>query len=210
MRLGFDLDGVITNMDKALDERLNEKFDAGLHTDMWTTFLIEDSDWATPEMIEYAIDGFGDPNFMGSLEPIDGAKEALDFLKKKGNSIHIITSRSKKLFKTTSGWLKDNHIPYDTLTLSKYKPRIAKELEVRTFMDDHYETLLDFINFRQSGYFQKLIVMDWPWNRPIEREKKIQRAYCWCDVLEILEQKGKGPVCSEHLPQGDVDETLRQ
>jgi uncharacterized HAD superfamily protein len=133
-----------------------------------------------------------DPTFFMEVEPMEGAKEALRLLKRKGRSIHIITARPESSFMFTSKWLKKHNIWYNTLTCCKtaLKPRMAAELKVQSFVDDRQESLENFINFRQSGRFVKLGLMDQAWNKGY-RHDRITRVHNWDDILDLLEVKGK-------------------
>jgi uncharacterized HAD superfamily protein len=93
-------------------------------------------------------------------------------------------------FDVSSKWLKDHGIYFDALVCTKFKPRMAWNYEVRTFVDDDYDILLDFANFRQAKFFKKLIVMDYAYNSE-RHDKRIERAYTLHDVLSKLEVKGR-------------------
>ena len=73
---------------------------------------------------------------------------------------------------------------------NKMKPRMATELRLESFIDDDFEVLMNFVNFRQSGRWKKLGVMHQDWNRGLYHER-ITRVRNWEDIVELLEVKGR-------------------
>lgn len=210
MRLGFDLDNVLANLIDPLNDHLNAKFDLGFERETWTSRLVEELDLTheicknkkdkdlclekveeiKQELINEVIRTVYDLDFLSTLAPLDGAKGVMNFLRRKGHEIYVITSRKKEAFDISSRWLKDHGIYFDALICTKFKPRMAWDYGVRTFVDDDYDILMSFANFRQAKFFRKLIVMDYSYNSEFH-DKRIERAYSLHDVLSKLEIKGR-------------------
>lgn len=195
MRLGFDLDNVLANLMDPLNDHLNEKFDIEFVPEMWTSRTVENleldlDDDLKKEITREVVRTVYDIEFLKSLAPCEGAKSVIDFLRKKGNEIYVITARNLEAFDMSSEWLKVHGIYFDALICTKFKPRMAWNYGVRTFVDDDYDTLLNFADFRQARFFKKLIVMSYPYN--IERQdKRIERANNMHEVLAKLEIRGR-------------------
>lgn len=210
MRLGFDLDNVLANLIDPLNDHLNAKFDLDFKRETWTSRLVEELDLTheitdgngnrdldleeieeiKQELINEVIRVVYDLDFLSTLAPLDGAKGVMDFLRRKGHELYIITSRKREAFDMSSKWLKDHGIYFDALICTKFKPRMAWDYGVRTFVDDDYDILLAFAEFRQAKFFRKLIVMDYAYNSE-RHDKRIERAYSLHDVLSRLEIKGR-------------------
>lgn len=202
MRLGFDLDNVLANLIDPLNDHLNAKLDLKFVRETWTSRLVEKldltdevcngkkSDEFCEELTNEVIRTVYDLDFLSTLPPVEGASGVINFLRKKGHEIYVITSRKRKAFDMSSKWLKEHNIYFDALVCTKFKPRMAWNYGVRTFVDDDYDILLDFINFRQARFFKKLIVMDYPYNSGCHN-KKIERATNLHEVLARLEIKGR-------------------
>jgi len=195
MRLGFDLDNVLANLIDPLNDHLNSKFDLGFTQETWTSRLVEElnldvDDELEKLLVKEVIHTVHNPEFLAELPPLDGAKGVMNFLRRKGHEIYIITSRKKSNFDMSSRWLKEHGIYFDALICTKFKPRVAWDYGVKTFVDDDYDILLEFLNFRQAKFFTKLIVMDYPYNSG-QHNKKIERATSLHEVLSRLEIKGR-------------------
>ena len=195
MRLGFDLDNVLANLMDPLNDHLNEKFDIEFVPEMWTSRTIEDlkldlEDDLQKEIAREVVYTVYNTEFLKSLAPCEGAKSVIDFLRRKGNEIYVITARKLEAFDISSEWLKAHGIYFDALICTKFKPRVAWNYGVRTFVDDDYDTLLKFVDFRQAKFFRKLIVMSYPYNVGLQ-DKRIERANNMYEVLAKLEIKGR-------------------
>ena len=158
MRLGFDLDNVLANLIDPLNDYLNERFDMVFVRETWHTRIIEDLKLDLEEELEKqvrraAYNAVFDMDFLNDLPPVEGAKGVINFLRKKGHEIYVITSRKSEAFDMSSDWLKKHGIYFDALICTKYKPREAWSLGVRTFVDDDVDILLDFANFRRAKFF---------------------------------------------------------
>jgi uncharacterized HAD superfamily protein len=195
MRLGFDLDNVLANLMDPLNDHLNEKFDIEFIPEMWTSRTIEDleldlGEGLQKEIAREVVHTVYDIEFLKSLAPCEGAKSVIDFLRRKGNEIYVITARKLEAFDISSEWLKVHGIYFDALICTKFKPRVAWNYGVRTFVDDDYDTLLKFADFRQAKFFRKLIVMSYPYNTGLQ-DKRIERANNMHEVLAKLEIRGR-------------------
>jgi len=52
-------------------------------------------------------------------EPLEGAVETMQMLKKSGATLIIYSARTWAEYEMTEAWLKNNSIPYDQLVLGK-------------------------------------------------------------------------------------------
>jgi hypothetical protein len=211
MRLGFDLDNVLANLIDPLNDYINGKFDLEFTRETWTSRLVSELDLTheicnrkdakeieldvleerRQEIIDDVVRVVYDIDFLSTLGPRQGAKGVIEFLRKKGHEIYVITSRKREAFDMSSKWLKDHGIYFDALVCTKFKARMAWNYGVRTFVDDDYDVLLDFANFRQAKFFKKLIVMSYAYNEG-RYDKRIERASALHEVLAKLEIKGRG------------------
>lgn len=195
MRLGFDFDNVLANFIDPLNDYLNAKFGLEFDRDVWKERTVRGLDINLDKETEDALvkevhQVIHNPEFLVTLPPRNGAKSVINFLKKKGYEIYIITARKKCNFDVSSVWLKDHGIQFDALLCDEHKPRVAWAYGVKAFVDDDYDILLDFVNFRRAKFFHKLIVMDYPYNQD-RHHKRIERAKTLHDVLAILDIKGR-------------------
>lgn len=171
MRLGIDIDNVISNFDSEL---LKEyiKYDKSLRN---TGIVNKHAKYIRNGMFDWTDDEdklFYKNNIeriAKKLGVIDGAKECIDKLHKAGHFIFIITGRDNgeytDPYNMTREWLDKNNIYYDKLILTnaydnKAKTLKCKEYNIDIMLDDSVRICSDCIN---NGI--EAILMDTPYNR---------------------------------------------
>ena len=124
MRLGIDIDNVISNFNEELLEEYI-KHDKELRN---TGIINKNADYIRRGMFDWTEDEekrFYKDNIeriVKGLKVKDGAKEYIDKLKEDGHSIYIITGRNNgeysDPYNMTKEWLNNNSIYYDKLILT--------------------------------------------------------------------------------------------
>lgn len=155
MKIGIDVDGVLNNIEKFQLDYGKKFFKSKYNMDIVNENgygIKEIFDCTDEQEIEFWIKYSVKFNLLG--KPKDGMVELIKNLKKEGNEIHIITSRTKTLEDNAIGkimrgfietWLKVNHIPYDSITYcstdnsSIDKANVCKEKEIDLMIEDYYE-----------------------------------------------------------------------
>ncbi len=195
MRLGFDLDEVIAKTSTMCVEYLNQEFDCNFGIEVFEQYEFDGNQYSDDfekqklavDALEYAI---MDVKLMGTMKPYTGAVKALNYLKRKGHKIFIITKRDAYLTGTTRQWLQDHGIPFDKLVLTDRadKGDIARELKLDFFVDDVESNLYELYK-AQARWKKGLALMTRPWN---ENEyidtTKFTRVSDWNDILKLISQ----------------------
>lgn len=137
--VGFDIDDVLHPWGATAHELCRL---AGLHDGtptygwkMWEAYGCTEEQWG--EVIGRAVVEGG----LYDVPPIPGSVEALRRLYWEGHRIHLVTARgfltNGELIKQhTRDWLPEHAIPHNTLTFSKDKAAVARELGLDYFLDD--------------------------------------------------------------------------
>ena len=128
MRIGIDIDNVISNFDEVLKNAFLEH-DKLLRN----TGIVDDNFYITSGMFDWSkeeINNFYYSNverIAKSLSLIDDSKEYIDKLKSDGHFIYIITGRDNgeysNPFEMTKEWLNKNNIYYDELIFTNSKDK---------------------------------------------------------------------------------------
>lgn len=188
MKIGIDIDNVISNFNNAL---LNEYL---LHDkELRNTGIInKNADYIRKGMFDWNEDE--EANFYKNnieriakkLEVIEGAKEYIDKLHKDGHFIYIITGRDNgeytEPYNMTKEWLDENNIYYDNLILTDAYDKHAKtkkclEYSIDIMIDDSVSICSDCI---ENGI--TTILMDTPYNKYVN----IHRVKSWKEFYEYV------------------------
>ncbi|MDP3443902.1 MAG: hypothetical protein Q8T08_13675 [Ignavibacteria bacterium] len=125
MRIGLDIDNVITNFDEVvLAEFLKEdknKRNTGIVNKNATWISKGMFDWSKDEIDNFFIDNM--ERMSNILKPLDGAKIYMDRLISDGHELFLISNRPNKHYRNpkeiTSNWLRNYDINYTKLIISR-------------------------------------------------------------------------------------------
>lgn len=196
MRIGIDIDGVLTNMEQfMIDYATKYCYENNL------PIKINVSEYDDVKMLnitqEHAIKFWNE--YLGYYVmkyPIRlFAREIIERLKQEGNEIYIVTARDEyglpdelygKMSELTKEWLKENKIYYDKIFFTgESKMQIIEENNIDIMIDDAPR------NIKELSSKIPVLCYNTQYNADIEGENII-RVYSWYDIYEKINRKLKG------------------
>lgn len=188
MRIGIDIDNVISNFNEMLLETYlihdKELRNTGIINPNAKYIRTGMFDWSNEEELSFYKDNI--EGIAKKLNVKEKAKEYIDRLHNDGHLIYIITGRDNgeysEPYNMTKKWLDENNIYYDNLILTDAYDMHAKSLEclkndIDIMIDDSVRICSDLIT---SGI--TTILMDTPYNRKIN----IKRVKNWEEFYEFV------------------------
>lgn len=188
MRIGIDIDNVISNFNEMLLETYlihdKELRNTGIINPNAKYIRTGMFDWSNEEEHSFYKDNI--EGIAKKLKVKEKAKEYIDRLHSDGHLIYIITGRDNgeysEPYNMTKKWLDENNIYYDNLILTDAYDIHAKSLEclkndIDIMIDDSVRICSDLIT---SGI--TTILMDTPYNRKIN----IKRVKNWEEFYEFV------------------------
>ena len=188
MRIGIDIDNVISNFNEVLlneyllhDKELNNNGIINKNADYIRKGMF---DWSSEEEESFYKNNI--ERIAKSLTVIDGAKEYIDKLKADGYFIYIITGRDNgeytDPYNMTKEWLNNYNIYYDKLILTNAHNKHEKAIKclensIDIMIDDSVSICKVCI---ESGI--TTILMDTPYNK----YSNIKRVYDWQEFYEFV------------------------
>ena len=190
MRIGIDIDNVLSNFNEVLLESYikHDKEINGTGIVNKNFYIREMFDWDKDyeekfykSNIEY---------FASMFEPIKDCSKIIKKLKEEGNTIYIISGRDNgeymNPYKMTIEWLKKYDIGYDKLFLvdaynSHSKTEICLEYNVDVMIDDSKRMCKDL---KENGI--RALLMDTPYNKDTN---EFERVYSWNHIYNKLHNK---------------------
>lgn len=189
MKIGIDIDNVISSFDNALIKEylkhdktlrntgiINENAD-GIRKGMFDWTQEEDEKFYKENIERIAI----------NLKPIYHAKKYIDKLKEDGNEIYIITGRDNGEYtnpeEMTKDWLKKYKINYDKLILTNAYDKQAKadiclENNIDIMIEDSKSTAS---NISKTG--TKVLLMDTRFNK---NNQELERVSSWKEIYSKI------------------------
>ena len=179
MRIGLDIDNVITDFDKKILEEFykedKNKRNKGIinPNGNWIKNMF---DWSEEEVEEFFNKNMQE--FAKVFEPRKKVKYYMDKLLKNGHQLYLISHRSfphyTNAYEVTKNWLKDNNIHYTKLILSNStnKSKECKENNIDIMFDDVRKNCHQLIengincylmgtNYNQKNINNLKVVKDW-------------------------------------------------
>ena len=195
MKIGIDIDGVLTDFEKwqlEVGSKFFIKYNKNIvnpngydSDDVFNVTKELDSEFWRDYLYDYA-----------KNEPARKfAGEVIDKLKDKGYEIYIITARyltdrnddlGNNMRNTVINWLKENNINYDKIIFSPDdKFEICKENNINIMIEDRVE------NINNISKIMPVVCFDAAYNKMCNG-KNIFRSYTWYDVYyQIINVIGK-------------------
>lgn len=190
MRLGFDLDEVVTNLTAEFQKHLDVTFglewtpDCFVYYDFVKCVFHHDEDF-NARIVKDMIRVANDAEFQFQAEPYEDARDALIKLKRLGHKIFFITSRPKQNQPKTFLWLRKNDIPFDGLVVvGHHEPKgvHGRKLHLDMFVDD-LEKHLESMWLYKKRWRKGLLLLDKPWNHDYIDGSRFKRVNNWREIL---------------------------
>ena len=187
MRIGIDIDNVISNFNDVLLNKYieHDKSINGKGIVNKNVYIREMFDWNKEYEEKFYKDNI--ENFANLFKPIKDCSKYIKLLKEEGNTIYIISGRDNgeysDPYNMTKNWLEKYDIVYDKLFLvdaynSHSKTEICLEHNVDVMIDDSKRMCKDI---KDNGI--RALLMDTPYNRDTN---EFERVCSWKEIYDII------------------------
>lgn len=181
MKLGFDIDDTIADAMGFCIPRLNKHFNKNIKPEEVNGRYCDVYNIAQLEIDDFFKE-FGNDIF----EELDAFNNASNYINKwynDGHEIVIITARPETARESTVNWLKENGVSYHDIFFDEEKSKLAKDLGIELFFDDHPKVVEAMKNVGIETIF-----MDLPKNREIQVSDGIYRVKNWEEAYIVIER----------------------
>ncbi|RLD64787.1 MAG: hypothetical protein DRI84_08145 [Bacteroidetes bacterium] len=195
MKLGFDIDGVVNDLDSRLIKFVKDTYNVQLKSEDFKNYWIEKSTYVDdPELNKTIADGMisvvGDIDFQVTAKPYKEAIRGLRILKKAGHTLHFLTNRTigKENEYKTGKWLRQSGVRFDSLNhcgLNGMKGMLGRSLHLDFYVDDHEPHLETMYKYKKR-WTKGLGLFTQPWNIDNIDGSKFVRFNNWDEILRHL------------------------
>lgn len=195
MKLGFDIDGVISNFVDTFVEVVKSHYNLTLtEGDIYChdlNLVLGISKQERNKLIRETL--------LSDIALMPKAQRTLMKLKTEGHQIFIITARFKDLVAVTKAWLKKKGIPYSQLIQMNEGKKYLAEVELDLIVEDNLEDALEW-----SQKVDNILVYDHPWNQTFNIKGLIKRVYNWDEIFdEVQRLKATSSITVSSLASSD-------
>ncbi|MBQ7141077.1 MAG: nucleoside hydrolase [Bacilli bacterium] len=192
MRIGLDIDNVITDFDKSILEEFIEedknKRNIGIINPYARHITSGMFDWSKEEIKDFYINNM--ERIAKTLPVRDGAKYYMDKLLEDGHEIYLISHRVypdyNNPFAVTVEWLKENNINYTKLILSKSTDKSPECIEnkIDIMFDD---VVSNCLKLRDNGV--NVCLMGTEYNQIYKKDLPMVKE--WSELYEKVNEMNK-------------------
>lgn len=189
MRIGIDIDNVISNFDEELLKEFLEhdktlRNNGIINKDVYITKGM--FDWSKEEFNDFYYNNI--ERIAKNLKVIDGAKEYINKLKEEGHYICIITGRDNgeytNPYEMTEKWLLDNDIHYDKLILTD-APKIDKHCKSKVCIANKIDIMIDdSVTICNDCLYYNITTL--LMNTPYNKSANITRVHNWKEIYNFI------------------------
>ena len=186
----LDMDDVLCDTAAAYLALLAREFDMHVDFEEVFSFNLQKSFGLSDEQNNRLFTRAHEPEFVGSLKPMEGMLPVLGNWKKQGFILSILTGRHTSASEASQQWLKEHNIPYHSFTMvDKYNwsgtdRNIAISLEQmsRLSFDFGVEDSPKMADYLSCEMSMPVVLFDRPWNRNYELQATGRRCRGWLEV----------------------------
>ena len=182
MRIGIDIDGVVSDSYRAWVREMNRHFGTNIlelkNYDMHLDFGVT---WE--EMGRYFKDNVA--HLFEIPEPMEGAKEGIEELLYQGHEVVYVTARSLEEKDYTLNWMKKHQIPQEEILFTGFKCKVdyALKWQLDIFVEDN---LTNAQGISEAGI--PVLLVDASYNKG-ELPSGIIRCRGWQEILTEIRRR---------------------
>jgi len=191
MLVTCDIDGVAGDVVTALLNEVNGQFGTKFVSEMCSRFKTVEN---LPERFqEFALRAYHDPRLLQKVLLYPDALWGLQEIVKMGSYVVLMTARgaskewygnrSREARKFTYDWIVDNDLPVRGVVFAAPSEKHRYGGLFDASIEDDPVVVNRMV---ASGYVNKVILMDRPWNRSAGRISGVMRVKDWTGVVEAL------------------------
>ena len=190
INIAVDCDEILADFLNQLILFHNEEFRTELTRENFTSYKFHEAWGGTVEEETRKVTRFFESNYFKEILPTEGSQYAMEFLKKKGHNLFVVTGRILLLTEETKIWI-GRYFPhifsgisfgntYGSDGVKMKKSIMCRKLNVRLIIEDDLMHIADCAN---DGI--PVLVYDKPWNQGILPEKAV-RVFDWQQVINTI------------------------
>lgn len=190
MKIGFDLDEVLTDQLPAIIEYHNAVYGTALTREQFRSLRYWEAWGGTKEEAIQKVYDYYRIDYFRNISPVAGSHEAVDALK-QSHDLCIITSRPNDFAQETRDWV-NLHFPESFSSINfanhyaqsgkpKTKSEICDSLGVNVLVEDSLEYALEC-----RKQTRRIFLLDCPWNQSPDLPLGVQRVQNWREIADAI------------------------
>lgn len=184
MRIGVDIDGVVSDSYTVWLEEMNRYFGKNISIlEDYDVHVVYDVSW--DEMNNFFKQNM---EYLFMLpQPMKWAKLGIESLIAQGHEIIYVTARAADEEEITRRWMDKHAIPYEHLVFSDMKSKVdlARQWKLDVFIEDYSKNAIELA---KSGI--SVLLLDASYNQG-ELPSGIRRCRDWNEIVQLINSRAK-------------------
>lgn len=182
MRIGIDIDGVVSDSYAAWIEEMNRYFSKNIS-------ILEDYDVHLVYEVSWDVmNNFFKQNMEHLFmlpQPVKGAKQGIESLLAQGHEIIYVTARAADEEEVTRRWMDKHEIPCEHLVFSDMKSKVdlARQWQLEVFIEDYTKNAVELA---ESGI--SVLLLDASYNQG-SLPTGIRRSRDWTEIVKVIKNR---------------------
>lgn len=184
MRIGVDIDGVVSDSYPLWLEELNRHYGKSItiidNYDMHLVFNVSSED-----MNNFFVDNI--ERLLMMPQPVPGAKEGIETFLREGHEVIYVTARTPDQKEITVRWFMKHDIPHqhEHVLFSGFKSKVdlVKQWGIEVFIEDYQ---VNAKAIAESGV--PVLLLDTTYNQEKQLPRGITRCHSWKEIIEGMQQ----------------------
>jgi len=192
LKIGIDIDNVISDTFSSYLEKFNKQFNTEIdYEELSDFYYFEKYSGIEKEKAEIFIETLGrDYEYHLSLSPYDEAIRVIKKWMRENVSIHYITLRPSYMKKVTFDWLKKHGFWGRSATVdlydekenyesdAQYKKKVAEKIGIDFLIEDAWEIAVEFKI--------PVFLITRPWNKTAKLPENVKRVGSWQEIENLV------------------------
>jgi uncharacterized HAD superfamily protein len=194
LKIGSDIDGVITDLPARMVQVAQEKFGKVIKPE---DVYRKDEQWLTKDELNRMFE----PEFFFDMLPYERNIKALQLMSNEGHEIHFITARpfSTEMGQVTQDYFEKHGVPWATLYFDEDKAKVAEQLGLERFIEDFSSNANAL-----AQVLPRVYLIDQPYNLKDELRGNVLRVNSVMEVRNRLRLEIRAVEQGEQQEQGNA------
>ncbi len=203
MKIGFDFDGVISNLCDLKSRGARKLFGVNIPEEIMHKHIVLRKGLLTEKQYDELQHFIAKTDFGRTMRPVIGMQQHVKKLQNEGFDLTIITSRDGVAVKIAKEWLESKGLAIEVIGIGRGENKVSTAIKHKLdiFVDDDLYKLEPL-----CGVVSHRILFSWPYNKHIQESSYVKRVETWKDLyreialLGMWHVSGFPTIRTEHIP----------
>ena len=198
MKIGFDFDGVITNLSDLKSRGARKLFGVNIPEEIMHKHIVLRKGLLTEKQYDELQHFIAKTDFGRTMRPVIGMQQHIRKLQKEGYDLHIVTSRDGVAVDIARDWLAKKGLEINVIGIGRGENKVSTAVKHKLdiFVDDDLYKLEPL-----CGVVSHRLLFAWPYNEHIQESSYIKRVHTWSQLYREISLLGMWYVSG--FPRGE-------